>query len=76
MGTIYLTIQTFLVLPEIALKNIVLVSILSGQNASQLTLDSYLAPLKDELLSAWNNGIEITVDTTEGLKHHTLYTWH
>ena len=37
-----------------------------------LTLDSYLAPLKDELLSAWNNGMEITVDTAEGLKHNTL----
>ena len=68
VGAIYLTIQNLPSAIRNRPENIVLVGIVPGPNEPHLTLNSYLAPLKDELLSAWNNGMEITVNTTNGEK--------
>jgi len=66
LGAIYLTIQNLPSAIRHPPENTVLVGIVRGPNELRLTINSYIAPLKDELLSAWNNGMEITVNTANG----------
>lgn len=68
VGAIYLTIQNLPSSVRNRPENIVLVGIIPGPGEPHLTLNSYLAPLMDELLSAWTNGMEITVSNAKGRK--------
>ena len=59
VGAIYLTVQNLPVSVRNNPDNIILVGIIPGPTEPHLTLNSYLAPMKEELLQAWSNGFEI-----------------
>ena len=59
VGAIYLTIQNLPSSLRNNPDNIILVGIIPGPTEPHLTLNSYLSPMKEELLQAWSNGFEI-----------------
>lgn len=66
VGAIYLTIQN---LPRSIRNNpdnIILIGIIPGPTEPHLTLNSYLAPMIEELRCAWTDGFRIPARQTEG----------
>ena len=59
VGAIYLTIQNLPVSIRNKPENIILVGLIPGPNEPQLTLNSFLAPLIEELSTAWTHGFEV-----------------
>ena len=59
VGAIYLTIQNLPMSVRNNPDNIILVGIIPGPTELHVALNSFLAPMKEELLQAWNNGFEI-----------------
>ena len=60
VGAIYLTIQNLPRSERYKDENIFLVGILPGPSEPTLTMNSYLAPLVNDLAKAWNSGITVT----------------
>ena len=59
VGAIYLTIQNLPVSIRNKPENIILVGLIPGPNEPQLTLNSFLAPLIEEISTAWTHGFEV-----------------
>ena len=66
MGAIYLTIQNLPISIRNNPDNIILVGIIPGPTEPHLNLNSYLAPLVDELNKAWTDGIQVPLNKIEG----------
>jgi hypothetical protein len=65
IGAIYLTIQNLPIYLRNCPENIILIGIIPGPSEPHLTANSYLHPLKEELLKSWNGGISVaTSDST------------
>ena len=62
VGVIYLTIQNLPITIRNNPENIILVGIIPGPSEPHLTINSYLHPLKEELLSAWMQGIDVPIN--------------
>ena len=61
VGAIYLTVQNLPRNERYKEENIILVGLLPGPSKPPLTINSYLVPLVEELKTAWNSGIRVTV---------------
>lgn len=59
VGAIYLTVQNLPRNERYKEENIILVGILPGPLESPLTINSYLAPLVEDLKIAWYSGITV-----------------
>ena len=59
IGAIYLTIQNLPRQERYKEENIILVGILPGPKEPQLTINSYLSPLVEELKDSWFRGFEV-----------------
>lgn len=64
MGAIYLTIHNLPRNIRNKEENVVLVGVIPGPSEPHLTLNSYLAPLVEDLKNAWYKGI--TIPTSNG----------
>ena len=64
VGAIYLALQNLPQEERYKEENIVLVGMLPGPSEPKLTVNSYLAPLVEDLKAAWLNGIK--VKTSDG----------
>lgn len=60
VGAIYLTIQNLPRSERYKEENIILVGLLPGPSEPSLTINSYLAPLVEDLKIGWNSGIKVT----------------
>lgn len=65
VGVIYLAVQNLPRSERYKVENIILVGILPGPSEPKLNINSYLAPLVEDLKIAWNKGIQVT--TRNGL---------
>ena len=59
IGAIYLTILNLPISIRNKPENIILVGLIPGPNEPELTLNSFLAPLVEELNTAWTHGFEV-----------------
>ena len=66
VGAIYLALQNLPREERYKEENIILVGVLPGPSEPKLTVNSYLAPLVEDLKAAWLNGIK--VKTSDGLE--------
>ena len=60
IGAIYLTVQNLPRTERYKAENMILVGIIPGPAEPPLTINSYLAPLVDDLKHAWSPGISIS----------------
>lgn len=59
VGAMYLTVQNLPRSERYKEENVILVGIIPGPSEPSLTINSYLAPLVQELQQAWNTGIAV-----------------
>ena len=68
VGAIYLTVQNLPRSQRYKEENVILVGIIPGPSEPSLTMNSYLAPLVQELQQSWNEGFTVRTSSNMPIK--------